>query len=116
MAFQNGEPIKLFRAVSRAELEDVHNIGRFRPKPGGGSLESKQFATTAEDAARFGRDHFLLDGETFYLLEIEVPKSVADQFEHLQLDFKPAVNVPEELFPLLNRNATIREVPRIPLE
>jgi len=45
----------LFRAVSQAELNDLTNFGGLRQKPDGLSYEGKLFATSAEDAAHFGR-------------------------------------------------------------
>lgn len=106
---EGGEIVRLFRAVSQAEFEDIGRVG-FRQKPDGSSLESKQFATTAEDAARFGRDNFRLDHTPFHVIEVHVPRFVTDQFERLLLDAKLSVNVSRELLQLLNRHATITDI------
>lgn len=55
----------LYRAVSDDELADVAKNG-FRP--GRNSMETKLFATSAEDAAQFGRANYGLDGKPFTLL------------------------------------------------
>jgi hypothetical protein len=107
------ERTSLYRAVAKAELEDIAQAG-FRQHPDGLSLESKLFATSPEDAARFGRDNFRLDEVPFHLIEVQVPASVAGQFEKLTLDFKPAVSVSRDLLLLLNRHATVREIVSIP--
>ena len=78
------------------------------------SLESKLFATSPEDAARFGRDSFRFDEVPFHIIEVQVPTQIADRFEQLTLDFKPAVNVSRELLSLLNHYATVREITPIP--
>jgi hypothetical protein len=108
------EVVSLYRAVAKAELDDITQVG-FRQHPDSLSLESKLFATSLEDAARFGRDNFRFDKVPFHLIEVRVPTSIVDQFERVMLDFKPAVNVARELLPLLNRHAIVREVTYIPL-
>jgi len=91
-AESGAERTSLYRAVAKAELDDIAQAG-FRQHPEGLSLESKLFATSPEDAARFGRDNFRLDEVPFHLIEVQVPASVVDQFETLTLDFKIAVSV-----------------------
>lgn len=92
--------------------EEVTSL--YRQHPNGLSLESKLFATNPEDAARFGWDNFHFDEVPFHIIEVQVPTSVADQFEKLTLDFKPAVNVSRDVLPLLNQHATVREIMPIP--
>ena len=107
------EVTSLYRAVAKAELDDIAQAG-FRQHPNSLSLESKLFATSPEDAARFGRDNFRFDEVPFHIIEVQMPTSIAEQFEKLTLDFKPAVNVPRDMLPLLNQHATVREITPIP--
>ena len=108
------EVTSLYRAVAKAELDDLAQAG-FRQQPDGLSMESKLFATSAEDAAAFGRDNFRFDEVPFYLIAVRVPTAIAEQFEWLTLDFKLAVNVSRDLFPLLNRHAIVREIMAMPM-
>lgn len=109
------ETVKLFRAVSKSELEDIMKFGGFRLKAGG--FEVKEFATSSEDAAKFGREIFSIDPNKapFEIIEVEVPKSIANQFDKMTLDRKAAIIVPEESLDILNKNATIRRLNRIPI-
>ena len=110
----HGEEVaSLYRAVAKAELEDIVQAG-FRQHPDSLSLEAKLFATSPENAARFGRDNFRFDEVPFHLIEVQMPTSIAEQCEKLTLDFKPAVNVPRDMLPLLNQHATVREIMPIP--
>lgn len=114
-AGRGGEWTSLYRAVAKAELDDLARAG-FRQHPDGLSLESKLFSTRPEDAARFGRDNFRFDEVPFHLIEVRVPTVIAEQFEWLTLDFKPAVNVSRGLLSLLNHHAMIREITPIPMK
>ena len=110
----------LFWAVSQAELDDLTNFGGLRQKPDGLSYEGKRFATSAEDAAHFGRINYRLDiiiglDNPFHVIEVSVPEALMHRFEFRTLDFMPAVYVTEDLLPLLNRLAIIHEIPVIPL-
>lgn len=68
--------IKLYRAISDAEFQDLIDIGGFRPTPG--SLEGKWFALYPEDAKQLGN---ILHGVGNYrIIEVEVPKEIGDQF------------------------------------
>jgi hypothetical protein len=62
--------IKLFRAVSTAELFDLINSGKFQAASN--SLEGKFFAMTMEDAEQWGQ-WFYGDGE-FHIVAAELPK------------------------------------------
>lgn len=113
--------VRLFRAVSKAELDDVANFGGFRQSPDGSSYEGKLFATRIEDAAAFGRLNCRLDASIgrdhpFYVLETRVPRALVDRFEVHILDAMRAVYVPEELLPRLNRHSMISELAAIPYE
>jgi RHS repeat-associated protein len=94
----------LFRAVSRAEFEDIQKTGKFRASPGG--VESKYFYPTLEQAEKmggrmYGEDYGVVVGN-FPESAMEGPFSVAtegDVFtvpnENLDLA-RPAVEVPLE--------------------
>ena len=110
----------LFRAVSQAELNDLTNFGGLRQKPDGLSYEGKLFATSAEDAAHFGRINYRLDiiiglDNPFHVIEVSVPEALMHRFEFRTVDFMPAVYVIADLRPLLNRHAIIREISVVPL-
>jgi len=100
-------------AVAKAELDDIVQTG-FRQHPDGFSLESKFFATSSEDAARVGRDHFRFDRVPFHIIEVQVPTAIADQFEKLTLDLKSALSISRDMLPLFNQHATVREITPIP--
>lgn len=106
--------------MSKAELDDITHFGGLRQKPDGLSYEGKLFATSAEDAAHFGRMNYRLDttiglDNPFHVVEVNVPEALMRHFALQILDFMPAVYVAEELLPLLNRHAIIREIAVIPL-
>jgi hypothetical protein len=110
----------LFRAVSQAELNDLTNFGGLRQKPDRLSYEGKLFATSAEDAAHFGRINYRLDiiiglDNPFHVIEVSVPEALMHRFEFRTVDFMPAVYVIADLLPLLNRHAIIREISVVPL-
>ena len=113
--------VQLFRAVSKAELDDVTSFGGFRQNPHGFSYEGKLFATRIEDTAAFGRLNYRLDAligldNPFYILEARVPSALATQFEVYTLDAMRAVYVPEDLLPPLNRDSIVSEITVIPYE
>jgi hypothetical protein len=107
------EVTSLYRAVAKAELDDIAQAG-VRQHPNSLSLESKLFATSPEDAARLGRDNFRFDEVPFHIIAVQMPTAIAAQFEKLTLDFKPTVNVPRDMLPLLKQHATVREITPIP--
>jgi hypothetical protein len=51
------EWVRLYRAVSPEELDDLMKSGRFRPHPEGLSTEGKWFTTTPEYAAAWAKKH-----------------------------------------------------------
>jgi RHS repeat-associated protein len=69
---QADEGVDLFRAVSKAELDDIALNGlRMGEK---GYETGKLFATSLEDAAQFGRYNFQLDKVPNQLIKVKVPK------------------------------------------
>lgn len=111
----NTECVTLYRAVSEGELIDIFACGGFRQEPTGRSLESKQFAVTAHDAAWFGRGNYKLDAEAFCLVDVSLPRAIVCCFEHLCLDNRHAVNVPKEQLPELNKGTPVHELVAIPI-
>ncbi len=82
----------LYRAVSKAELDDIASNG-LRTKSGG--YESgKLFATNLSDASRFGRNNFQLDGIPNHLIEVDVPSSVMAGVTKFRADSMDAVLIP----------------------
>jgi hypothetical protein len=73
-----GGTTSIFRAVSSGEADDIAAYG-FRARLDGHSFEGKLFATSAEDAARFGRINYDLDKLPFHIVEARVPTSFVDQ-------------------------------------
>lgn len=92
----------LYRAVSTAEADDIARFGGFRAGPN--SYEGKLFATSAEDAARYGRinDALTPGGSPFHIVETRVPTSLASSFERMTLDSMQAVHVAEGQLGALN--------------
>ena len=84
------ETTTLFRAVSKAELDDIAQNGL--RTTAGGFETGKLFATTLDDATRFGKNNFKLDGVPNFLIRVDVPNSVAQT--PLRLDFMYAVSIP----------------------
>lgn len=104
---------RLYRAVSQAELDDVAQFG-FRPGPG--AMETKLFATSAEDASFFGRDVlFPLDKRPLTILEVEVPESLASRLFRFTADGKPTVALDPALLQEFNAAARVRPLNYSPL-
>ena len=79
--------------MSEAELDDIRDFGGFRPGPN--SFEGKLFATSAEDAAAFGRINDTLTGsEPFFIVTSQIPEGVdafefiADSMQAIHVDFE----------------------------
>ena len=101
--------MRLFRAVSDAELDD---IGRFGFRPGEGTMETKLFTLFAEDAAFFAR-HILfpLDQKPLTVVEVEIPDSLAVRFFSCTTDGKMTIAVDPSLLPELNAMAQVQPLP-----
>lgn len=66
----------LYRAVSKAELDDIAKYG-LRNQPSSNSYETgKLFANSADDAAQFGKNNYLLDNVPNTIIRVEVPRDV----------------------------------------
>ncbi len=104
-----GDSVSIFRAVSRTELEDIQAFGGFRQAMSGRSYESKLFATTAEDARRFGE--MLYGSEQFYIVEATVPRTFAERLFRTPMDRMATVSVDVTQLAEFNSLVTIRVVP-----
>jgi hypothetical protein len=101
----------LYRAVSDDELADIAEHG-FRP--GRGSMETKLFATSVDDAAQFGRGNYGFDGKPFTLLEIRVPNPVANMLYRGSADSMPLRGLDPSHLETFNRAARVRKLNSIP--
>lgn len=99
-----GGTTSIFRAVSKGEADDIAENG-FRQAPNGRSLEAKLFATNAEDAARYGRINYGIDGQPFHIVEARVPTSFVDQLYAGTADRMPFLGVNPGQLGELNRVA-----------
>jgi hypothetical protein len=84
----------LYRAVSKSEIDDIALNG-LRVKKGGYEM-GKLFATNIEDAVKFGKDNFKLDGIPNHIIEVTVPESTMKSALRFEADFKQAVSIPAE--------------------
>jgi RHS repeat-associated protein len=107
---KTNEAVELYRHVSPAELADLRSTGgQFRP--GGGSMEGKWFAESAEHAAEWGRR---LNAGTGSVVSVRAPRDFADSlFRHPKLDqIGPARYVDFDKLPEFNRlHSGFRELP-----
>ena len=83
----------LFRAVSKAELDDIALHG-IRTLPRTGYETGKLFATSLDDAARFGRGNFSFDKIPNHLIRVDVPSSVMKNSLKFSADGMNAVAIP----------------------
>jgi hypothetical protein len=91
--------------VSGGEADDIAANG-FRAAPNGRSFEGKLFATSAEDAARYGRINYGLDQQPFHIVEARVPTSFVDQLYTGTADRMTFLGVNPEQLAELNRVAS----------
>jgi RHS repeat-associated protein len=89
-----GKTTSLFRAVSTAELTDIASNGLRTTS--GGYETSKLFATSAQDAAQFGKLNYGFDGIPNTIIEAKVPTSVMGTVTNFTADGMSAVAVPAE--------------------
>ena len=74
-----------------------------------------------EEATSFGHINYHLDtviglDKPFHIVEANIPDFFAQHFERQILDFMSAIYIPEELLPLFNRHAHVREIQVMPLQ
>ena len=94
-----GGSTTLYRAVSKAELDDIAQFG-LRNKAGAYET-GKLFAPTAREAAQFGRNNFMFDGIPNTLIKVKVPNSVMNNAYMFGADGMNAISIPSNQFPFL---------------
>ena len=106
------EWVKLYRAVSPEELEDIMRTGVLRQHPKGFSMEGKWFTTTPEFAAQWAKKH-LYGKKPYSIIEVRVHRSVLRRmFYKNRLDvIGPGYFAYPEQLPHLR---FVRELPYIP--
>jgi hypothetical protein len=105
----------LYRAVSAAERADIKASGGFRQALSGEGYEGKLFATTAEDAARYGRINYGIGQEAFHVVDARVPTSFAESLYSGTSDSMRFVGVDPEQLAGFNRLARINIWDYVPL-
>ena len=111
-----GGSTSIYRAVSTAEADDIAAHG-FRQAPDGRSFEGKLFATSPEDAARFGRINYGLDRTPFHVVEARVPTTYVNDLYSGTADRMPFIGVNPDQLAGLNRVADVQmrnSVPWVP--
>ena len=97
-ASKNGSTI-LYRAVSKAELDDIAANG---VRNSSGYETGKLFATSLDDAARFGKNNFKFDGVENFIIKVKVPNSVYNNAFKFETDLMKAISIPSEHLKHLN--------------
>lgn len=83
----------LYRAGSKAEMDDIAKNG-FRALGGQNGYETgKLFATTVEDAAKFGKNNFHFDKIPNHIVKVTVPNSVMKDAYKFRPDGMDAVSI-----------------------
>jgi len=81
-AKKGGDYIDGYRAVSKAEADDIAKHG-FRPDPSGRSMPDKWFSESREGAEKFGKNY----SDLTEIVHTKVPKSVYDRsYKHSNID------------------------------
>lgn len=94
---------KLYRAVSKDEFDDIKKHNEFRIIPYK-TLEAKQFATSWEDAKKFGDE--LINGfenQPYKIIEIEINKELLQNYDNLILDVRNCISVDIDLLEEFNK-------------
>ena len=103
----------LFRAVSDAELDDIAEAG-FRQGPN--AMETKLFATSAEDAGTYARDVlFPIDGQPLTVVQAVTPTNIVSQMDSVVTDGMPTMGLPPELMDEFNESVVIIVMDSIPI-
>jgi hypothetical protein len=106
--------MRLYRAVSQEELDDIASFGGFRPGPG--QMETKLFATSVEDAAFFAREIlFQLDHKPCTIVEITIPQELGNRLFRFPVDGKSTVAVEPSQLDDLNATGQIHVMHSSPI-
>jgi RHS repeat-associated protein len=90
----------LYRAASEGEVSDIAKNG-LQTKPGAYET-NKLFATSASDAAQFGKNNFAFDGQANTILKAKVPNSVMKTSTTFEADGMKAVAIPSNQLQRVN--------------
>jgi hypothetical protein len=82
----------VFRAVSKAEVDDIAKFGMRTQK--GGYETTKLFAPTAREAAQFGKNNFGFDGLSNTIMKVKIPNSTLKKSLRFKADGMNAISVP----------------------
>ncbi len=94
-AIKTSSTTTLFRAVSDAEKLDILDHG-VRNIGGSGYNLEKLFATSASDAAQFGKYNFGLDGVPNTIMKFKIPNSIMKNASRFETDGMKAVGIPSD--------------------
>jgi RHS repeat-associated protein len=89
----------IYRAVSKAELDDIAKNG-FRNKEGAYET-GKLFAPTLEEAAQFGKNNFMFDGIPNTIVKVRVPNNILENAYKFGADGMNAISIPANQLNLL---------------
>jgi len=81
----------IYRAVSKAELDDIAQFG-LRTKSGGYET-GKLFAPTAKEATQFGRNNFKFDKVPNTIMKVKVPNSILKNSYKFTADGMNAISI-----------------------
>jgi hypothetical protein len=98
----------LYRAVSQAEVDDIA-INGIRNAPG--YETGKLFATSAQDAANFGRLNFSLDKQPFTIIRTSISNKYASILYRGEMDLMQSISVPNNLFNQLSKPSILNHIP-----
>jgi hypothetical protein len=109
------EWVRLYRAVSPKEVDDLMKSGRFRPHPEGLSTEGKWFTTTPEYAAAWAKKH-LYRRSPYWVVEAKVRQSVLSRMFHIErLDrIGPGYYAYPEQLPYIRFVGVLNYIPWLP--
>ena len=99
---------KLYRAVSKAELDDIANNGI---RNASGYESGKLFATTVQDASNFGNLNYKFDKEPFTIIQTKIPNKYSSQLYKGEMDLMDVISVPNDLFNKLTTPKTLFSTP-----
>jgi len=85
----------IYRAVSKAELDDIAQFG-LRTKSGGYET-AKLFAPTAKEASQFGRNNFKFDKISNTIIKVKIPNSILQSSYKFTADGMNAISIQASL-------------------
>jgi len=98
----------LYRAVSKAELDDIA-INGVRNSPG--YETGKLFATSRQDAANFGRLNYKFDKQPFTIIKTSISNRYIPMLYRGEMDLMQGVSVPSNLFQKLSTPSIFNHSP-----